>query len=151
MKRLALLLMLITACARNGQPGFPPMPEARQGQIELDPQEATKKLAEAMTAAGLPVDEVATREGFVSTAWYDTTTKKQVGGRALGADDVRIRAAARNSGGGFRRDRMSFHEVWKASRSGRDPSVRHPNWPVRQHSSVQATNRHTHERSEQWH
>ena len=92
MKRLALLLMLITACARNGQPGFPPMPEARQGQIELDPQEATKKLAEAMTAAGLPVDEVATREGFVSTAWYDTTTKKQVGGRALGADDVRIRA-----------------------------------------------------------
>lgn len=68
------------------------MPEARQGQIELDPQEATKKLAEAMTAAGLPVDEVATREGFVSTFWYDTATKKQVNGRALGADAVRIRA-----------------------------------------------------------
>ena len=92
MKRLALLMMLVTACARNGQPGFPPMPEARQGQIELDPQEVTKKLADAMTAAGLPVDEVATREGFVSTAWYDTTTKKQVAGRALGAGDVRIRA-----------------------------------------------------------
>ncbi len=93
MKRLAvLLLMAAAACARNGQPGFPPMPEARQGQIELDPQEATKKLAEAMTAAGLPVDEVATREGFVSTAWYDTTTKKRVSGRALGAGDVRIRA-----------------------------------------------------------
>lgn len=93
MKRLALLtIVILTACARNGQPGFPPMPEARQGQIELDPQEATKKLAEAMTAAGLPVDEVATREGFVSTAWYDTTTKKEVGGRALGAGDVRIRA-----------------------------------------------------------
>ena len=93
MKRLALLLLLTAAaCARNGQPGFPPMPEARQGQIELDPQEATKKLAEAMTAAGLPVDEVATREGFVSTAWYDTTTKKEVSGRALGAGDVRIRA-----------------------------------------------------------
>jgi cell division septation protein DedD len=93
-KRLALLLLLLAAaaCARNGQPGFPPMPEARQGQIELDPQEATKKLAEAMTAAGLPVDEVATREGFVSTAWYDTTTKKKVSGRALGAGDVRIRA-----------------------------------------------------------
>jgi hypothetical protein len=87
-----LLLLTAVACARNGQPGFPPMPEARQGQIELDPQEATKKLAEAMTAAGLPVDEVATREGFVSTAWYDTTTKRQVSGRALGADDVRIRA-----------------------------------------------------------
>ncbi|HET7602903.1 MAG TPA: hypothetical protein VFK36_07785, partial [Gemmatimonadales bacterium] len=92
MKRLALLMVLLTACARNGQPGFPPMPEARQGQIELDPQEATKKLAEAMTGAGLPVDEVATREGFVSTAWYDTTTKKEVSGRALGAGDVRIRA-----------------------------------------------------------
>ena len=93
MKRLTLLTMVIlAACARNGQPGFPPMPEARQGQIELDPQEATKKLAEAMTAAGLPVDEVATREGFVSTAWYDTTTKKEVSGRALGAGDVRIRA-----------------------------------------------------------
>jgi hypothetical protein len=73
-KRLALLMMLITACARNGQPGFPPMPEARQGQIELDPQEVTKKLAEAMTAAGLPVDEVATRAGIVRTAWQDTAT-----------------------------------------------------------------------------
>jgi hypothetical protein len=92
-KRLALLLLVTAAaCARNGQPGFPPMPEARQGQIELDPQEATKKLAEAMTAAGLPVDEIATREGFVSTAWYDTTTKKEVSGRALGAGNVRVRA-----------------------------------------------------------
>jgi hypothetical protein len=40
----------------------------------------------------LPVDEVATREGFVSTTWYDTTTRKKVSGRALGAGDVRIRA-----------------------------------------------------------
>ncbi len=94
MKQLALVfsLALAIACARNGQPDFAPMPEARHGQIELDPQEATKKLADAMTAAGLPVTEVATREGFVSTAWYDTATRKRAGSRPLGTDDVRIRA-----------------------------------------------------------
>lgn len=93
MSRAALFvtLLLATACARNGQPGFEPMPEARRGQIELDPQEATKKLAEAMTAAGLPVTEVATREGFVATAWYDTATMKAAGARPLGPGDVRIR------------------------------------------------------------
>jgi cell division septation protein DedD len=88
---LVITLLLATGCARNGQPGFEPMPEARRGQIELDPQEATKKLAEAMTAAGLPVTEVATREGFVATAWYDTATMKSAGARPLGPGDVRIR------------------------------------------------------------
>ncbi len=94
MRRLASLavLLLLAGCARNGQPGFQPMAEARRGQIELDPQEATKKLAEAMTAAGLPVTEVATREGFVATAWYDTAGMKPAGARPLGAGDVRIRA-----------------------------------------------------------
>lgn len=94
MNRIALLgtLLLVAACARNGQPGFTPVPEARKGQIELDPQEATKKLAEAMTAAGLPVAEVATRDGFVSTSWYDTVTMKRVGSRPLGPAEVRIRA-----------------------------------------------------------
>lgn len=94
MKRLTSLavLLLLAGCARNGQPGFQPMAEARRGQIELDPQEATKKLAEAMTAAGLPVTEVATREGFVATAWYDTAGMKAAGARPLGAGDVRIRA-----------------------------------------------------------
>lgn len=94
MNRLALLgaLLLVTACAQNGQPGFTPVPEARKGQIELDPQEATKKLAEAMTAAGLPVTDVATRDGFIATSWYDTTTMKPTGSRPLGPADVRIRA-----------------------------------------------------------
>jgi cell division protein FtsN len=68
------------------------MPEARRGQIELDPQEATKKLAEAMTAAGLPVTQVATREGFVGTAWFDTKTMQTTGAGRVGPSTVRIRA-----------------------------------------------------------
>lgn len=94
MKRLALplLVLIAVACARTARPSFAPMPEARRGQVELDPQEATKKLGEAMTAAGLPVTEVATRDGYVETAWFDTTDLKPVHGRPLGSDDVRVRA-----------------------------------------------------------
>jgi hypothetical protein len=89
---MAGALLALAACARNGQPGFAPMPEARRGQIELDPQEATKKLAEAMTAAGLPVTDVATREGFVSTAWFDASDLKATGAGRVGPSTVRIRA-----------------------------------------------------------
>ena len=87
-----LALLLAAACARNGQPAYQPMPEAKRAEIELDPQEATKKLAEAMTAAGLPVTSIATREGFVETAWFDSATMKPAGGRPLGTRNVRVRA-----------------------------------------------------------
>ena len=87
-----IALLLAAACARNGQPPWQPMPEAKRAEIELDPQEATKKLAEAMTAAGLPVTSVATREGFVETAWFDSATMKPTGRRPVGTKDVRIRA-----------------------------------------------------------
>ena len=91
-RALILALLLAAACARNGQPPYQPMPEAKRAEIELDPQEATKKLAEAMTGAGLPVTSVATREGFVETAWFDSATMKPAGGRPLGTKEVRVRA-----------------------------------------------------------
>ena len=55
-----LLMSGIAGClSSNARPGFAPMPEARSADVELDPIEATKLLAENLQDAGIPVATVA--------------------------------------------------------------------------------------------
>ena len=91
----ALILFGIAGClSSNARPGFAPMPEARSADVELDPIEATKLLAESLQEAGIPVATVAPQDGYFESQWFDTTSKQPAGGSALGPQVVRIRGWA---------------------------------------------------------
>jgi hypothetical protein len=98
----ALLLFAIAGClSSNARPGFAPMPEARSADVELDPIEATKLLAESLQDAGIPVATLAPQDGYFETQWFDTTSKQPAGGSALGPQVVRIRGWATPSRHGW--------------------------------------------------
>ena len=83
---------LLGACSpATSRPAFTPMPEARRGELELEVPVATERLAAALTEAGIPVARVAARDGFVETRWFDAASGRPVGGRPLGANQVRVR------------------------------------------------------------
>ena len=79
----ALLLASGGCLSSNARPGFGPMPEARSADVELDPIEATKLLAEDLQDAGIPVTKVAPQDGYFETAWFDTASKQPAGSGSL--------------------------------------------------------------------
>lgn len=98
----ALILFGIAGClSSNARPGFAPMPEARSADVELDPIEATKLLAESLQDAGIPVTTVAPQDGYFESQWFDTTSKQPAGGSTLGPQVVRIRGWATPSRHGW--------------------------------------------------
>lgn len=98
----ALILLGVSGClSSNARPGFAPMPEARSADVELDPIEATKLLAEDLQDAGIPVATVAPQDGYFETHWFDTTSKQPAGGSTLGPQVVRIRGWATPSRHGW--------------------------------------------------
>ena len=97
-----LLMSGIAGClSSNARPGFAPMPEARSADVELDPIEATKLLAENMQDAGIPVATVSPQDGYFETDWFDTTGNQPAGSGALGPKVVRIRGWATPSRHGW--------------------------------------------------
>lgn len=98
----AAIVMLLAACSpATSRPAFPPVPEARIGEVELEVPQATERLARELTAAGIPVNRVAPRDGYLETAWFDTATGKAVGARTSGGDRVRVRGWVRPSRHGY--------------------------------------------------
>jgi hypothetical protein len=94
------------------------MPEARSADVELDPIEATKLLAEDLQDAGIPVTKVAPQDGYFETAWFDTASKQPAGSGSLGADVVRIRGWATPSRHGW--STVTVETVYRAIA---DPSL----------------------------
>lgn len=94
--RLALAaLLLACACRPNTtRPAITPYPEAAGVEIRLRPQEATRRLAEALQAESLPPARVRLRDGYIETAWLDSATGRPTSRRPLGTDVVRLRAWA---------------------------------------------------------
>lgn len=71
-----------------------PYPEAAGVEIRLRPQEATRRLAEALQADSLPPARVRLRDGYIETVWLDSATGRPTTRRPLGTDVVRLRAWA---------------------------------------------------------
>lgn len=114
----ALLLASGGCLSSNARPGFGPMPEARSADVELDPIEATKLLAEDLQDAGIPVTKVAPQDGYFETAWFDTASKQPAGSGSLGADVVMIRGWATPSRHGW--STVTVETVYRAIA---DPSL----------------------------
>ena len=76
------------------RPSFTPLPEAAATEIRLPPQEATRRLAEALEADSLPPARVRLRDGYLETRWLDSAPGRPTGRRPIGTDVVRIRAWA---------------------------------------------------------
>ena len=115
----AVLLLGISGClSSNARPGFTPMPEARSADVELDPIEATKLLAENLQDAGIPVTKIAPQDGYFETAWFDTASKQPASAASLGAEVVRIRGWATPSRHGW--STVTVETVYRAVA---DPSL----------------------------
>lgn len=115
---VVLLLGMAGCLSSNARPGFSPMPEARSADVELDPIEATKLLAENLQDAGIPVARLAPQDGYFETAWFDTTSKQPAGSSSLGAGVVRIRGWATPSRHGW--STVTVETVYRAAA---DPSL----------------------------
>ncbi len=85
-------MLLLAACSLStSRPSFPPMPEARIGDLDVEVAEATERIARALADAGIPVGRVSPQDGYLETPWFDAATGRPAGGRPLGLDRVRVR------------------------------------------------------------
>ncbi len=85
-------VLLLAACSLStSRPSFPPMPEARVGDLDVEVAEATERIARALADAGIPVGRVSPQDGYLETPWFDAATGRPAGGRPLGLDRVRVR------------------------------------------------------------
>lgn len=93
--RPLVLAVLAVACRPDTtRPLIQPYPEAASTEIRLLPQEAIRRLAEAMTADSIPLARVRLRDGYIESRWFDTATGLPTRRRPLGTGVVRIRAWA---------------------------------------------------------
>jgi hypothetical protein len=94
--------VLLAACKPDTtRPVVTPYPEAAGVEIRLRPQEATRRLAEALQADSLPPAQVRLRDGYLETMWLDSATGRPTGRRPLGTDVVRLRGWADPGRPGF--------------------------------------------------
>jgi len=116
--------VLLTAALMAGcspgtrRPPFGPMPESRAAALEVTIPDATRRLAEALKAAGIPVTRTELRDGYVESAWFDTASMQPVTRRPLGAGVVRVRGWVDPSEYGF--SQMTVEAVY---RPVADPSL----------------------------
>jgi hypothetical protein len=90
--RWIVALPLLAACRPDTtRPAITPYPEAAGVEIRLRPQEATRRLAEALQADSLAPAQVRLRDGYLETKWLDSATGRPTGRRPLGTDVVRLR------------------------------------------------------------
>ena len=112
-------LGLLAACSPGTRrPAFGPVPESRTAALEVTIPDATRRLAEALKAAGIPVTRIELRDGYVESAWFDTAGMQPVSRRPLGAGVVRVRGWVDPSEYGF--SQMTVEAVY---RRAADPSV----------------------------
>ena len=92
---LPLAGLLLVACRpETTRPAIVPLPEAAATEIRVAPQEATRSLAEAMTAESLPPRVIRVRDAYLETDWLDSATGRPAGRRPIGTGVVKVRAWA---------------------------------------------------------
>jgi hypothetical protein len=97
-----IALAILAACKPDTtRPAITPYPEAAGVEIRLRPQEATRRLAEALQADSLPPAQVRMRDGYLETKWLDSATGQPTGRRPLGTGVVRLRGWADPGRPGF--------------------------------------------------
>jgi hypothetical protein len=100
--RWTVALALLAACKPDTtRPAITPYPEAAGIELRLRPQEATRRLAEALQSDSLPPARVQLRDGYLETRWLDSATGRPTGRRPLGTDVIRLRGWADPSRPGF--------------------------------------------------
>jgi hypothetical protein len=99
---LGLALSGVLACQpATTRPSFTPLPEAEVVEVRLLPQEATKRLAEALAAQSVPAGRVDLRDGYIEGKWFDSSTGQPSAHRPIGTRIVRVRAWADPGRPGF--------------------------------------------------
>ena len=117
-----LVVLLLTACqASTTRPTFGPLPGAATGEVHLGPAEATKTLAEALTADSIQLKFVHESDGVIVSEWLDVPGYQRASGRALGPGTVRVRAWV-DLGVVSQGDTASVYTVETAYRVYADPS-----------------------------
>ncbi len=97
---LALVIGLAIAAALSAaacdpattRPPFQPFPEADTADVAGRVPAATKLLADALRADGIPLSRVHPRDGYIETAWLDARTLSRTHARPVGNGIVRVRA-----------------------------------------------------------
>ena len=98
----ALALAGLLACQpATTRPSFTPLPEAEVVEVRLQPQEATKVLAEALKTDSIPARRVDLRDGYIESHWFDSSTGTPSTRRPIGTRVVRVRAWADPGRPGF--------------------------------------------------
>lgn len=112
-------LLLALACdPAFSRPRLTPGPEAVTAQVRGDIASVTTRIAEALTAEGIPLARVESRDGWLTTAWLDTAGYGPASSGARGLDAVRIRGWI--DPGGYGASRVTLEGVW---RPVADPSL----------------------------
>ncbi len=93
-RALAAVGFLAGCQPHTTRPPFTPLPEAAATEIRLRPQEATRSLAEALTADSLPPSRVRLRDAYLETAWLDSATGQPTRQRPIGTGVVKLRGWA---------------------------------------------------------
>jgi hypothetical protein len=90
------LWIAAAACQPNtSRPSFTPIPETAGTEVRLVPQEAIRRLADALRADSVPVRKVRVRDGYLETNWFDSRTGRPTRARRpIGTGVVRVRAWA---------------------------------------------------------
>lgn len=92
MRRAVLAIVFLTACyPATTRPTFVALPQAVSKEVELFIPDATRQLAVALNADGIPVRRTEPRDGWLETGWFDSATLKPTTARPLGEGVVKIR------------------------------------------------------------
>ncbi|MGE5231022.1 MAG: hypothetical protein ACM3NS_04725 [Deltaproteobacteria bacterium] len=75
----------------TSRPTFGPLLGAETAEVHLAPAAATQRLGEALLADSIPVTDMAPRDGYVQTPWFDAATGRPTRRSALGPEVVRVR------------------------------------------------------------
>ena len=81
------IVLLVAACSPVSlRPPFQPFPEAPAVVLDAPPLRVLGEVQSWLTDQGLHLERASVEDRFVETAWYDTRTKRSVGGRGDGLD-----------------------------------------------------------------
>ncbi|HET7599324.1 MAG TPA: hypothetical protein VFK09_03485 [Gemmatimonadales bacterium] len=83
---------LLAACVlATTRPPHQPLPEASTVELELTVPDATRRVAEALRAADVPVVRVEPRDGWLETPWFEAASGKPTSATPVGSAIVRVR------------------------------------------------------------
>ena len=86
-----LLACLLACQPATTRPTFAPLPAAEEAVVDLNVQEATTAVAQALVDDSIPVTRVEPRDGYMETGWFIAASGTPTTIRPLGDSVVRVR------------------------------------------------------------